>query len=463
MLKNTLNKLQRKSLNPSKGAILLFILFVIIIASALRIWLYGDINLSIASNDTTSYVESSRAPLFSSELMTGRRLLTTNIIYKIFEPKEGYQIIANGSIGTTRRVFQPGFNNIVILQLIMSIVGWGFLVFTISEYIKNPFMKILSAVTILVFAFTPQIAEWDSVLMSESLTFSLFALQFAFLIRIVFLSQNDSEEIFSPFLTGWIIVYFAWTFMRDTNLYAIPASIGLMILLCFSPKFKKNRRIGILILVLMGIFFLGSYTARNSSRDTIEIDHVYQSDLLPFPLRVEILQKMGMPSPNSPEFQTWFEAKGVSTFIKFMLTHPGYVASKFGKDILYAFDENMQPYFKIPELGNLRNIIIQIGNAMHPKSATPVFISILILPVFLYSGIKNPTTNIRSWAWVGFWLFTCASLTIFISIMAGAAGLPRHALFSAMLYRLFMWIFLIVALDIGLNRTVKDSLQKNNQ
>ena len=75
-----------------------FVVFgIIIIASVIRIFVYGDPNLSIAGNDTVSYVEASQVPLFSSEILTGRRLLTTNIVYKIFEPEEGYQIIVNGS------------------------------------------------------------------------------------------------------------------------------------------------------------------------------------------------------------------------------------------------------------------------------------------------------------------------------------------------------------------------------
>ena len=57
---------------------------IITIASAARIWMYGDPNLSIAGNDTLSYVESSQVPLFSKEMMMGRRMLTTNLLYKFF-------------------------------------------------------------------------------------------------------------------------------------------------------------------------------------------------------------------------------------------------------------------------------------------------------------------------------------------------------------------------------------------
>ncbi len=139
---------------------------IIFIGIGFRFFIYGDATLSIAGNDTLSYVESSQAPLFSSEIMTGRRLLSTNLLYKAFEPKAGYKILVNGSVETTRRGFQPGFDGIVILQLVMSIAGWGLFTFIVSEHIKNPVMKVLGTVIILFFAYTPQMADWDSILMS---------------------------------------------------------------------------------------------------------------------------------------------------------------------------------------------------------------------------------------------------------------------------------------------------------
>ena len=120
MLRKIRHILSNIAFKPRQSVYRFAILGIIILASIIRIFANGDPNFSIAGNDTLSYVEASQVPLFSSEIMTGRRLLTTNIVYKIFEPKEGYQIIVNGSVVTMRRDFQPGFNSIVILQLIMS-------------------------------------------------------------------------------------------------------------------------------------------------------------------------------------------------------------------------------------------------------------------------------------------------------------------------------------------------------
>lgn len=448
------------TLLKSKWTVQVIILLILAVGVLLRLKTYGDPHLSIASDDTPGYVSSSEAPLLSWEIFTGRRLFTTNILYKFFEPEEGYKILANGSSDTTRRVIQPGFDSITVLQFIVSIICWSFLIVTISKYINFPPLKILSAIILLLFAFTPQIAEWDSVLMSESLTFSLFALQFALVIRIIFMSQ-DGKENPTPFLVFWIVVVFAWTFLRDTNVYAIPANLALMMILWFSPKFKKSRLVAILMVTLLGFFLLGFYTSRSSPRDTIEIGHVYKNDLLPHPARVEALQKMGMPSPDSEEFEQWFEAEATSAFMKFMITHPGYTFSKLGNDILYAFGESMQPYFKIPELGYKRYQLIQIGYVLHPDTATPLLISLLILPILLYFSWRN-IGNSRPWAWVASWAFVAASITIAISILAGVGGLTRHTLFSTMLYRLLMWILIFIVLDTVIENTQNQETRTEN-
>lgn len=452
------NKFREISIKPQQGYIPFVILGIIIIASIVRIRLYGDPNLSIAGNDTYSYVESSQTPIFSGEIMTGRRLLTTNIIYKIFEPKEGYRIIANGSIGTTRRVFQPGFNNIVILQLIMSIVGWGFLAFIVSEYIKNPFMKILSAVTIVVFAYTPQIADWDSILMSESFTFSLFALQLAILIKLAFLIYKDPNSKMSTYITVWAIIYFLWTFLRDTNLFASLVTIGMIVLLLFSIRYRKNKHLFSILAFITVISILGLSTSSSSTRSLVQIANIYNNDLLPSPSRVIILKELGMPAPDSADYQAWFQENSAKTLIKFMLIHPGYPVTKIVRDFPEAFTEIKQTYFKTPERAQTRESLTVLGDALHPENTTPFLLDLFLLFGIILLAVKNINETSRPWAWLGIWLFMIAGITLIPTILGDAWALNRHALFSTMIYRLFMWVFSIIFMDLA----IEQSVQKTN-
>lgn len=389
--------------------------------------------------------------------MTGRRLLTTNIIYKILEPKEGYQILVNGSIETSRRVFQPGFNRIVILQLILSIAGWGVLAFTVSEYIKTPPMKVLSAITIVAFAFTPQIADWDSVLMSESLTFSLFAFQFAVLVKLVFLIYKDPNSKISGYIAIWVILYFLWTFLRDTNLFASLVTIGMIMSLLFSIRYRKNKYLCRMLAFVTAIFILGLFTSSNSTRSLVQIANIYKDDLLPNPARVATLQNLGMPAPNSAGYQAWFEENSAKTLIKFMLIHPGYPAAKIMKDFPSAFTEIKQTYFKAPEQAQARKLLMALGDTLHPENTTPFLLDLFLLFGLILLALKNTNDTSRPWAWLGMWLFLTASITLIPTILGDTWALNRHALFSTMIYRMFMWVFSIIIMDIAIEQGAQNS------
>jgi hypothetical protein len=429
------------------------IIWLIIAAGILlRLKLYGDPRLSIATNDTESYVTSSQSPILSWEIFTGRRVFTNNLIYRLFVPENGYQILVNGSGDTTSRAYQPGFENLALFHFLMSVIGWSFLILISTKYIHNYALKLVCAITLLLFAFSPQIAEWDSILMSESLTISLFILQFSLLIKIIFNAYFDNGKLPFPLLLSWLIVYFLWTFIRDTNLYAIPVSILMSLVLWRVGKFSNTKPVVALLTILLGMFILGWSVSRSSVRSRIEIRAVYESDLLSIPGRVAILQSLGMPDPESPAFTQWFEENGVVTFVKFMLLHPGYVAARFGRDIFLVFGESLQPYFRIPELGDVRERLVRLGGVLHPETAMPIHIGLILLMVLIQFGADRSRPASRPWILIGLWLFSVAGLTMFVSVMAGTYALYRHALFSTMAFRLFMWLFLFVVLDQGLDK-----------
>ncbi|RJP54956.1 MAG: hypothetical protein C4557_02205 [Anaerolineaceae bacterium] len=424
------------------------VLGIVLLAAALRISAYGDPKLSIAGNDTQSYVEASRAPLFSPEIMTGRRLLTTNLVYKIFEPKEGYQILVNGSIETTRRAIQPGFDRIAVFQLIVSIIGWGALAFMIAEFLKNPLMKILGSVLVLLFAFTPQMADWDSILMSESLTFSLFALQLALAIKMVFSLYRDPNANIKSWFIAWLIVFFFWVFLRDSNLSASIATIFVMAGVLFTSKYRKNRCLYGGVAFLIAIVILGAVTSAGSIRSQVQITNIYKDDIFPSPGLVSIFTDFGMPPPNSTEYQAWFKDNGSKTLFRFMLAHPGYAVTKIMRDFPEAFTEIKQTYFKAPEL-RAREYLMRIGDAIHAERTTPFLLSGFLLIGIVYLAALNTISDSRPWAWLAAWLFLTAGITMIPTILGDTWALNRHALFSTMIYRLCIWLFPVIILDMA--------------
>lgn len=429
---------------------LVIVLCIVVAASIIRIQAYGDVKLSIAGNDTQSYINASQVPLFSSEIFTGRRLFTTNLLYKFFEPQDGYEILVNGSIQTTRRVVQPSFIGIVVLQVALSIIGWGMLSIVVATHIQNTLMKILSTFIILLFAFTPQIADWDSILLSESLTFSLFALILAILIHIVFLLFNNQNTSIKIWLGIFLFVFFIWTFLRDTNLFIALVTISLILGSYIFSSHRKNKVLHFTLAILGFIFVIGFTTASRSTRSQVQLVNIYQDDLLSSPLRAEILKEMGMPTPYSPEYQIWFEENATSTLVKFMIQYPGYPLQKIINDFPWSFTEIEQTYFKAPEL-QTRTTLKIIGDALHPQNTTPFGISLLLLIGLIQLSIKKIGDS-PAWLWIGLWLFLSSSIMLIPTILGDTWALNRHALLSTTIYRLCMWLFAIVIIDIALEK-----------
>jgi len=427
------------------------VLVIIIVFSILRIKFYGDPALSIAGNDTITYVEAAQVPLFSAEIMTGRRLLTTNLIYKLFEPENGYEILVNGSVDTTRRVFQPGFDKIVILQLVLSLLGWGALAWFVAENLRDPWLKIVSTILILLFAYTPQMADWDSILMSESLTFSLFALQLALLIKIASEIYKNPEAKITHWAIMWGFVFFFWTFLRDTNLFTALMSIAMITILFVSQRYRKSRSLRGLIVFLTITFFLGIYTSSISVRSTVQLINLYKDDIFPHPERVSYFEKFEMPAFETIEFIDWVEEEGSSAMAQFMISHPGYPILKILRDFEPAFHEIKQTYFTAKNLNPTRDILFAIGNAFHPETTTPFLMSLIVLLGIVLLAARN-VDNSRLWAWIGLWLFLSSSLTLIPTILGDTWALNRHALYSTTIFRLTPLVFSVILVDIAIQK-----------
>lgn len=438
-----------KLFNIKKGA-QFAVLFIITILSFMRIYSYGSAKLSIASNDTISYIEASQVPLFSSEILTGRRLLSSNLIYKILEPKTGYEILVNGSLETARRIVQPSFTRIVILQLVLSVLGWGLLAYIVSKRLTNASLKALSAGFILMFAFTPQIADWDSILMSESLTFSLFAIQLALLIEFVFLSYANEYSKAKTYLTFWALVFFLWTFLKDANLFVSLVTMGMILLALYINKSHRNKVFISALIFLSFVLVLGFTTASQSTRSQVQMINIYQDDLLVSESRINALKSLGMPDPQSQEYPEWFRQNSSKALIKFMLIHPGYPILKIVKDFPSAFTEIKQTYFDVSRSNLVRHYLMLVGEALHPENTTPFLLSGLLLFGITLLALKTREEASVAWAWVGYWMFLTAGFTLIPVILGDTWALNRHALFSTTVYRLFMWMFSIVIIDIAI-------------
>jgi hypothetical protein len=314
-------------------------------------------------------------------------------------------------------------------------------------------MKVIAATLILAFAFTPHMADWDSILMSESLTFSLFALQLALLIKMVFTIYKDPDANITVWALPWGVVSFFWIFLRDTNVFTALMSLVMIAVLMVSPRYRKKKPLIGAIIFLALTAILALVTARASVRAVVQIRNIYKDEIFPNPGLVVVFQGMGMPVDSffSPDFEPWLQTEGVSTVFRFLLTHPGFVASKLWRDFPDSFYEIQQTYFTARDLNPSRDVLFLIGDSLHPEGTASFLGSILPLIGILLLASKNIEDS-RPWAWMGLWLVFTATLTLVPTILGDTWALNRHALYSTTIYRLTMWLFPIIIADIALRR-----------
>jgi len=415
-----------------------------------RLTSYGGFNLSVANDDTGSYIKGGSAPLFSKDMLTRSRLLTTNLLYYLADVQEcKIEVVSYPALQTeTYRAIQPCFDRVVVFQNIVSVIAWSLLALVVSKRLTGGYEKILAAVLITAFGFTPTIADWDSLHSSKSLTFSLFAVSAALVVEVGFrLVEEANNKKFSILINALAISALAlWAFTRDANIYTLVVLLAMSTVLLAVPIFRKNKNLIVLIAGIFLITVIGLQSAMLSRRWEVPLANVFNDLLLPHPARVEFLQRLGMPDPASTEYSTWFIESAPRAYARFLLSHPGYTLTTFTAELGGIFSENIQPYF-YSEQTPARLALMAVNDLLHPKTHLIFILDILLMAGLLFSLFRRKNKNFTVWLWLTTWLFLSAALTLAVGFFADSIGVTRHTLFAVEMFRLLFWIFLIILLD----------------
>jgi hypothetical protein len=431
----------------------LLILLVIVVGAWIRITVYGNLALSIGMLDTPSYVQSSHNALSFQTFFMGRRLFTMNVLYELTDSQQCSLITSsNPYLGEEGfRKIQPCFRDIAFLQNILSILGWCLLAWTIGRRMRSIFYKVVIASLILAFGFTPQIAEWDSILSSESLSISLFLITLAVLVETTFQILGDPESA-SPLKTTilvilWILTFLPWIFVRDVHAYAALVTVALCVPFLWVKKIRKNKSVLAAILILVAVFGFANVTAKASPRWQPSLKHTLNYYILPYPSRLEFFFEHGMPKDSeSPEYAQWFADHGISTYGLFLLSHPGFVLSNMLENSMYLRSDFVQPHFRAPEVLH-RDALLIFGEIVHPETNAIYIIDLLLLISLCAAAFKRRDKETIAWAWLATWVLSYAAISLFITFFGDIDGTRRHIFPSVETFRLFLWIFLVAQLD----------------
>ena len=449
--------------SPSDALILL----VLLAAAGLRLYVYGDPRLSVGYTDTSSYVRSAAAPLFSWEMFAGERPFTTNLVYKLAADPERCLLIAVSrprSGVKFNRGIQPCFDRIALLQNALSVLAWSFLAWAVSRGLRHPALRVVGAALVVLFAFTPQIAEWDYLLSPESLTLSLFALVFALawtLCTRAFRAPNleGGSRYLWALTAAWLAAYFLWVFVRDVHLYTLVPTTLLVLFIPASKDFRRSRLALVLGALLGAIFLLGCRSARDSLRASIEpLRNAFETYIFPYPQRVAYMESLGMPVHGSAVFQDWFDANATGAYGLYLASHPGFVLATLGENAAYFKAGFEQPYFRTRDI-RWRRILLELGRLLHPETLAVYVFDGLILLLLLLGAARLREPPLLAWTWLALWAFACAVVTLLPAFFGDTVGIGRHIFPSVEMFRLYLWVSLLVLIDRGVaGITLRDTV-----
>jgi hypothetical protein len=437
----------------------LAIILIIVLLVFFRLTSYGDPRLSIGTNDSSSYYEQTNVPTFSWEALTVRRLPSYVLLFKMFEPEDGYKLEAVSypaapDAGTSEKQLQPGFDKVVVTQMWLSITAWVFFALMIARHLRNRIIKILAVVFILMFAFLPPIAEWDSILMSESGSYSLFMLMLGFSIEIIsrILKEGRKASWLTIFLwAAWFIVFILWAFMRDSNATIMLIVVGILLALIIIPATRKRLPLGLFggtAVVLLVLFLIFAAAASQSGRWLGSWDGLYNGYIAPYKTHLQFFHDHGMPETTS-EARVWAAENGAKTYLLMLLKFPRFAVNTFLFLMQPVFSENIQPFFFTVPTSGYRNLVA-LGNIFHPLSSAPFLLSLITGVLVAAAAFNRQKTEKTTWAWMAIWMLVLVFCYYGLAFFADAAGIIRHLQGASMPMRLMIWLFPLVLGDYSL-------------
>ena len=421
---------------------------------------YGQMDDSVAVQDTGSYFETAEKASLKLTFFEQPRSITFPLLIRFSNPSGEYELtqMAEPYFETEPRLaVQPGTEAIVRNQTIISIFCWIGCTLLIVSSLNGWFAKALAAFLILSFGFVPQIADWDSILSSESLNFSLFALLVGLLIKVL---PNGKADNFGAWAAGvgLLIVNFLWIFTRDTNAYFVVAEAVLLIIAAIIYWTRRSgQRISALLcgFLLAGLFIFHQGTFRESERWMVPLLNNLVTNIFPYEERVEFFEQYNMPVDEetlsltgSAEYNEiteneklihWTRRFGMQTYQRWLLSMPLWCVQQVYENLDGFFEENRQPFF-YGSKEQRPHWAEKPGNLLHPLSAAVIVIDLLLIIFMGSKMVRSGSSSDIRFFWLMLIMFLGGGLLMSLAYLGEVRSIWRHVLGGVTALRLTLWL-----------------------
>jgi hypothetical protein len=305
--------------------------------AAYKLWqaLVGD---PLVWQDSLSYQASGANSLTSRALWAGYRPPVTPLLWKV--------------TGT--------LTSFVVVQTGISILAWTALAVVVGRLARRGWPQLVAGGLVLGFAVTTPIVQWDRSVLSESISLSLLALLFAaaiawarrptwprsaavMAVALVFAATRDTQIWVVAMLAlalGGSAAWHAWRASRPAGTRDLQPDPGVV------------ARVAWVAAALAVVVLLTGWSSAAAHRTQQNLVNVFTVRVFPYVGRVDWFADHGMPDARAlralaraakgidgdapvvgvdlaaPQFAAlnrWLHDDGPSTYMEWLLTHPGYV------------------------------------------------------------------------------------------------------------------------------------------
>jgi len=392
--------------------------------------------------DTDTYLDVARESLFSLDFLAGARSWTVPLLYKVMP--EGDKWLALG-------------------QFALSVGCWLALAGVVAWCVRPGAYRLVAFALILVFSMAFPIIQWDTVILTESVSISLTVAVVAAWLALV-------RAPGPPTVAAVLATTLFWVFARDTNAFLALITVPLVGLWLLRPGARASRVAllgGLCAIVALGFL---STTTENAQlrREERPMLHVVGERILPDTDKRDYFVDHGMPEPTprvlanrhrlaglgngvasdpaSDEFLEWVRDHGRSTLAGYLATHPyDTVRPVVGERARLV---NVISGYRS---GDSRTILpATIAEFIYPGTFQAVFFWLVVIGL----GAALVTARARPQP---VWIVPLVALALQIPhalvVWHGdTLEVPRHGLLVAVLLRLSLLLLALFAIDALLER-----------
>jgi hypothetical protein len=415
-----------------------------------------------AARDTYLYAKTAEAPLNSWEFWAGERPFTLPLEFKLLGINTQNYINA---------IDRSASNRVSLFQTWLSILCWTCLGLAFSARLRTPWLRPFAFGLIVFFSLNLEVSIWDSLLISESVSFSMLALLLA-----AWLAWELIPERWFTRLVGVVsllvvvLVSELYSYARESNPYFLLVGAAIFALALLTRRVRPHLRGVILayVVVLLTLFVLQNVSFSRGNRWQIHIyDHLARRILenasardyfvnAGLPLNPDLMKIVDMGAPEYQDYlmydprmealRQWVDQKGGATLISYLLSHPRTLflePLQHGHSLLNG--SNLEYQFPRYAVQNFPIRLQELTRKFYPHSPLVLWsFAGLILAGLTWALTRRPEQT----AWLVIAVMYLSLYPLMVIVWNGnPLEIERHAAQLGIQFRLAAWMAVGLVLD----------------